>query len=175
MKIYLVRHGETDLNSPVRRMQGSTNISLNDNGRMQAKDASLKLKDLGFDLIIASPYKRAFETASIINEVLNIELITDDRIKERDYGDLEGMPYLKEYCNIDYDLVSVHGEEYNHYKDRLLDFLSDIKKKYSDKKVLVVCHNGVIGLLSCLIEGMPDDRNYVTKGIPNGEIKELII
>ena len=175
MKIYLVRHGETNLNSPIRRMQGSSNISLNDNGIKQAEEASLKLKDLNFDLIISSPYKRAYETASIINEVLNIDLICDDRIKERDYGDLEAMLYKKEYCDIDYDLVSVHGEEYNHYKDRLLDFLDDIKNKYSDKKVLVVCHNGVIGLISCLIEGMPEDRNYVTRGISNGEIKEIEI
>ena len=175
MKIYLVRHGETNLNSPLRCMQGSTNISLNDNGKRQAKEASLKLKDLDFDLIISSPYKRAFETASIINEELNIPLITDDRIKERDYGDLETKPYMREYCNIDFDLNSHHGEDYNIYKSRLLDFIDDIKNKYSDKKVLVVSHNGVIGLLSSLIEGMPEDRNYVTKGIRNAEIKELNI
>ena len=48
MKIYLVRHGETNLNSPIRRMQGSSNISLNDNGRSQAIEASLKLKGCGF-------------------------------------------------------------------------------------------------------------------------------
>ena len=175
MKVYFVRHGQTDLNSPIRRMQGSTNISLNDVGRSQAKEAGQKLKGMGFDLIISSPYKRAYETASIINQYLNIKLITDDRIKERDYGDLETKVFQMEYCSFDFNYDGLHAEDFNHYKNRLFDFLSDLKTKYSDKKILVVSHNGVIGVLSCLIEGMPEDRNYISRGILNGEIKEFNI
>ena len=54
-------------------------------------------------------------------------------------------------------------------------FIQDIKGKYFDKKVLVVAHNGVISVLSCILEGMPKDGNFESKGIKNGEVKEFEI
>lgn len=60
------------------------------------------------------------------------------------------------------------------YKARLNDFILEVKKKYYDKKVLVVAHNGVISVISCMLEGEPEDRNFAKRGIKNGEIKEFI-
>ncbi len=88
MKITFVRHGETDLNRPIRKMQGITNYDLNENGIKQAQNTRDKLADGEFDLIITSPLKRAKHTAEIINEKKNIPLICDDRIIERNYGNL---------------------------------------------------------------------------------------
>lgn len=62
MKIYLIRHGETSWNT-LGRLQGRTDIELNENGIRLAKITGEKLKDVHFDLAIASPLKRAYETA----------------------------------------------------------------------------------------------------------------
>ena len=175
MKITFVRHGETDLNRPIRKMQGITNYDLNENGIKQAQTTRDKLADGEFDLIITSPLKRAKHTAEIINEKKNIPLICDDRIIERNYGNLEGALFKEEYCNLNYDFESINGEQTDAYLARLKDFLSDIKQKYNNKKILVIAHNGVIGVISCLLEGMPEDGDYSSRGIGNGEVKEFEI
>lgn len=174
MKVKFVRHGETDLNKPVRRMQGISNYDLNQNGIRQAEEIREKLANEEFDIIISSPLKRAKHTAEIINEIKNVPLIIDDRVMERDYGKLEGEVFDRQYCNLDYDFETIGGESIEKYKSRLTDFISDIKKKYSDKKVLVVAHNGVISVISCILEGEPEDKNFENRGISNGEIKEFV-
>ena len=173
MKVKFVRHGETDLNKPIRRMQGISNYDLNENGIRQAKLTRDKLANEEFDIIISSPLKRAKHTAEIINELRNIPLIYDDRIKERDYGKLEGTLYKEEYTNLDYDFESVGGETIDKCKSRLKDFILDVKEKYFDKKVLVVAHRGVISIITCILEGDPEDRNFEKLGIENGEVKEF--
>lgn len=175
MKVKFVRHGETDLNYPVRRMQGVSDYDLNTNGIKQAENIRNKLAEEDFDIIISSPLKRAKHTAEIINEFKKIDIIFDDRIMERNYGKLEGELFNKEYCNLDYDFESLGGEPIDTYKSRLKDFIFEIKKKYYDKKVLVVAHNGVISVLSCILEGLPEDNNFENRGIKNGEVKEFIL
>ena len=65
-EIYLVRHGETDWNNN-GRFQGHINISLNEEGKIQAQKAYERLKTIDFDLIYSSDLERAAETARIIN------------------------------------------------------------------------------------------------------------
>lgn len=173
MKVKFVRHGETDLNKPIRRMQGISNYDLNENGIKQAKATRDKLSNEKFDFIISSPLKRAKHTAEIINEKHNISLKIDERLTERDYGKLEGELFDKKYCNPNYDFESVGGESIEKYRARLESFISDVKKKYFDKNILVVAHNGVISVISCIVEGEPQDGNFENRGINNGEIKEF--
>ena len=173
MKVKFVRHGETDLNRPIRRMQGISNYDLNMNGIRQAEITRDKLANEEFDIIISSPLKRARHTAEIINEVRKLPLIYDDRLIERNYGKLEGEVFNKEYFNLDYDFEKIDGEPINEYVARLKEFISDIKKQYLDKKVLVVAHNGIISVISCIIEREPEDRNFESRGIKNGEVKEF--
>ena len=156
-------------------MQGISDYELNANGIEQAKKIRDILKKEKFDLIISSPLKRALQTAKIINECMNISIILDNRIKERDYGNLEGEIFKKEYCNLDYDFTSVNGESIENYKMRLNDFIKDIKTRYNSKNILIVAHNGVISVMSFILEGEPSDRNFEKRGIKNGEIKEFTI
>lgn len=111
MKIYLFRHGETDWNK-ARRLQGQSDISLNEFGRELAVKTADALKDVKFDRVFSSPLGRALETAKIIsgwNDVHRIETVTcpdsvcqesvecgdgviytDDRLREINFGDCEG-------------------------------------------------------------------------------------
>ncbi len=91
----LLRHGETDWNA-ARRIQGSTDIPLNDTGRQQARDAAARLRaTLDFDapiVLVSSDLARARETAEIIAAELGLEgPHIYPELRERAYGEAEGM------------------------------------------------------------------------------------
>lgn len=85
-----LRHGETDWNV-AGRMQGKSDTLLNAHGREQARQAAASLQEVQIDRIIASPLKRARETAEIVNAILKKPLTLDDRLQERGFGSIEGM------------------------------------------------------------------------------------
>lgn len=95
MDIYLLRHGETDWNKK-RLLQGHTDTLLNGKGKKQVEDTVRKLADLGIrmDAIVASPLKRAAESAAIAARILDYpqERITvENLLVERGFGEGEGM------------------------------------------------------------------------------------
>src|SRR5688572_566464 len=87
---YFLRHGETDWNVE-GRVQGHTDTPLNENGRAQARAAIYILKKHKIDRIVSSTLNRAFETAQIVNAVLNLPIETDERLCERNFGVYEGL------------------------------------------------------------------------------------
>ena len=89
MKIYVVRHGQTDWNV-AGKCQGRTDIELNNTGIEQAKNTKGQLKKHNIDLIVCSPLKRAIKTAEIINEETKCNIIIDERLIERGCGEVEG-------------------------------------------------------------------------------------
>ncbi len=91
MKIYLVRHGETDWNK-AGRIQGNSNIPLNEKGRELAEITAEALREVPFDRVFSSPLIRAYETAEILSRGRGLEIVTDARIREFSFGIAEGMP-----------------------------------------------------------------------------------
>lgn len=89
MKLYLVRHGETEWNR-LGRLQGLTDIPLNDQGRAQAAAAAEALRDIPFDRVFSSPLARARETAEILTRGRGLSLETDERLREICFGAGEG-------------------------------------------------------------------------------------
>ena len=67
MKLYILRHGETAWNTE-KRMQGQTNIPLNENGISLAKKIGSHMRNVHFDYIFSSPLDRAVTTAKLITE-----------------------------------------------------------------------------------------------------------
>lgn len=88
--LYIMRHGKTDWNAQLK-LQGQTDIPLNEEGRQMAINARNKYKGIKFDLCFASPLSRARETAELFLEGTGTEIILDDRIKEIDFGEYEGV------------------------------------------------------------------------------------
>ena len=89
MEIWYVRHGQTDWNVE-GRIQGSTDIPLNQTGIEQAYQVKQLLDQESFDLVLASPLLRAYETAKIICLDKAVEIEGDERLKERNFGSYEG-------------------------------------------------------------------------------------
>lgn len=89
MKIYFIRHGETIWNKE-KKIQGQSDIPLNEYGRKLAYITADALKDIPFDIVYSSPLVRAKETADILVENRNLEIYTDNRLVEMSFGEGEG-------------------------------------------------------------------------------------
>ena len=89
MKLYVIRHGQTNMNVQ-GRINSLNNEDLTEEGERQAKALSKSFYDIDYDFIISSPLIRAQHTAKIIN-VKNKQIILDERIQERDTGKMVGL------------------------------------------------------------------------------------
>jgi broad specificity phosphatase PhoE len=92
MRLILVRHGATDWNQQ-RRIQGLSNMGLNETGRGQAEALAQALKDVKVDAIYTSPLRRAQETARAIARFHKAEVVTVDGLTELDVGEVDGLTY----------------------------------------------------------------------------------
>ena len=179
MKIYYVRHGQTDLNLAKKMQGGGTEKELNETGVSQAYNTKKELENVKYDLVICSPMKRAKQTAEIINEGRDIPIITDERIRERKLGDYEGRDVTEEMekriWNYDLNYQIPGGENLHDFEKRILDFFEDIKQKYADKTVLIVAHGGIAKVIKMHLYGMPKSKNLSEIGMENCEIIEAEI
>ena len=144
MKICLVRHGETDWNK-LGRLQGSSDIPLNETGMMQASLAAQALIDKGYELVVTSPLTRAKQTARIIADLSGLSLMEMDAFKERCFGDAEGL-LKKEREQLYPDNKIPNLESYQDLAARLRNGLTEVTK-LPYKKVIVVAHGAAINCI----------------------------
>ena len=162
MKLYIIRHGETDWNVK-RRFQGRSDIPLNEEGRRLARITSEALKETAFTRIYTSPLKRAYETAMIIKGERDIPVIEEPRIIEISFGEYEGLCCGKDNFNIPdpefmnfFDKPEAYkppkgAEGIAELKARTADFLQEIvhNKDMENDTILVSTHGAALrGLLS---------------------------
>lgn len=174
--IYLVRHGQTDDNKN-HIIQG--NKPINATGRKQVKVTALELKDKIFDICFCSPLKRTRQTLKIIKKYHKDMPITfDDRLVERDYGNLVGVCYddIENYTptrwNANYTLdESVESPEQLY--DRVAGFYDEILPKYKGKNILIIAHSGIARMTYFYFTGKPEDRDYTNFGIKNSHILQI--
>ena len=153
MKLYIIRHGETDWNKE-RRLQGQSDTELNEYGVKLAEVTSEAIKDIKFDYIFSSPLKRAYRTAEILRRDRNIEIVTDDRLKEIGFGINEGVPAseITEDFHYFFDAPDKYvpaqgGETYEQLCVRSRDFIDSIivplSIKEPDSTVLITAHGAL--------------------------------
>lgn len=157
MKIYLVRHGETDWNIE-RRFQGIEDIPLNDTGRKQARDCGKALTSFSFAAIYASPLQRAYETAKIITDILNayhkehntknpvFTVKEDSRLIERDFGKVSGLLPKERNAFLESG-EDANMEAFEHLTERLMTAMKEYQENYQGQNVLVITHGGVINAI----------------------------
>ena len=88
-RFILFRHGETDWNKE-KRLQGWSDIPVNEAGKKQAHKLAQRLQKENIDYLYSSPLSRAYETATIMNQYHNKQIIILDDLKELTYGVFEG-------------------------------------------------------------------------------------
>ena len=157
MTLAFIRHGQTDWNFE-KRLQGSTDIPLNDTGRAQARDAVATLEGVDWEVIVSSPLSRARETAAIIAAGLDIELgPAYNELIERDYGDGEGA--TAEDIALKWPDHQYPGlESLDSVVARGRAALERIDAEYGDRNTLIVCHGTIIRYTLADLAGRPFDQ-----------------
>ena len=151
MKIYLVRHGETDWNQ-AGLLQGQTDIDLNAQGFAQAEEAAERLREVPFEIAFCSPLIRAVHTAETILGERKISLTTDERLKELNFGPWEGVDIrtIKDassqpFSNPGSYLPPEGAESFAQLYERSAAFVQQVLLPLEGnyETVLVVAHGGV--------------------------------
>jgi 2,3-bisphosphoglycerate-dependent phosphoglycerate mutase len=157
-RILLIRHGETAWNA-VRRLQGHTDIPLNEEGARQAKALAHALSSESLDAIVSSDLVRALQTAqAVAAHHPHIPLHTDAGLRERCYGAFEGLLYTEiaerypvefaEWQARDVDSVMPAGEReaesFRQFYQRCVDGIGRWAAQFPGKTIAIVAHGGVL-------------------------------
>jgi broad specificity phosphatase PhoE len=143
-ELYLVRHGETEWNA-ARRIQGRTDIPLNDTGREQARRAAELLARRRWQGVYTSPLGRAHETARIIADRLGLEGVTDiDALVERDYGEAEGMGFDEIEALYPEGVRAPGQETREEVAARVVPALLELAERHPGERLVIVSHGGAI-------------------------------
>jgi probable phosphoglycerate mutase len=163
LRITAVRHGETTWNNE-RLIQGHTNSSLNAEGRDQAFNLAESLRGIGFDSLVTSDLDRAKETAAIIGEVLGLVPSSNPLLRERCFGELEGLSAdvltseltgIEDGVYVNPDARPPGGESFRDVVKRAEEFLDQAEKQWPSGQILVVTHGGMVQALSAAVSGQP--------------------
>ncbi len=140
----LIRHGQTDWNAQ-RRLQGATDIPLNDVGRGQARDAVDHLSGYEWDAIVSSPLSRAAETANLIADGLGLGVTRRvPELTERSFGPAEGLQAGPELEALRIPGGYRGAESEDEAAARGLGALEALAEEFPGGRVLVVAHGTLL-------------------------------
>ncbi len=180
--LYIMRHGKTDWNVR-RKLQGRTDIPLNDEGRRMACEAGEKYKDVHFDVCYSSPLTRARETAELFLQGRNVPILTDDRLKEMCFGVYEGVENSFQIPDCPVNLLfrdPVHyvavegGESFRELFARTGAFLREVidPQLREGRDVLIMGHGAMNCSIICQVKGL-DLAHFWDCGMENCHLFEL--
>ncbi|MCL2577683.1 MAG: histidine phosphatase family protein [Defluviitaleaceae bacterium] len=170
--IYLLRHGQTDLNL-ANRFNGSMETNLNKTGIEQAKLQAENLKGINFDVCFCSPRIRARQFCEIIYKGT---ILIDDRLSEIICGEFEGMEETAEMLKSFYQAVQIGDkgtERFDLFIERNCDFCDLIAQEYKGKNVLIVTHAANARVINYYFTGKPKDYDFKKAVAANNEILKL--
>jgi len=182
--LYIIRHGKTDWNNR-KKIQGRTDIPLNEEGRRMAEEARIEYKDVHFDICFASPLKRAKETAEILLRDRDVPIIYDDRLMEMSFGEYEGIENSFDIPNCPINVFFWHPEEYKVPVEGA-ESISDLVKRTGEfleekvnplleqgKDVLIVGHGAMNSSIVYQVKKLKLE-DFWSEGIPNCKLQRLI-
>lgn len=183
MTLYFVRHGETEWNVK-KKIQGKTDIPLNENGLCQARALAKRLagERLRVARAYTSPQLRAAETAQALADTLGVECISLSGLREMDMGEWEGYNWdtIRESYGEAYDRWNGHrrythtpgGESYDEVLGRTLMALKEILERETED-VLVVSHSAILMALRCYLAELPFEEMVKRFKTKNAEVVEI--
>lgn len=169
MKIFLIRHGRTDWND-LNLWQGNCDEPLNQAGFEQARRLAERLSKQSVQIVFSSPLSRAYQTAKVISEELQVPIIVDERLKECEISLWNGLTMQETLQRFgkEYQLWSNHPdaqidgvESLQNVQDRLVQFIEDVLRK-SFESIAVVSHAISLRTLICWVLNLPlnEHKNF---------------
>ncbi len=164
MKLYLVRHGESTGNLS-RTFCGHTDVELTPNGVIQAQNMAKLFENIDVEKIYSSPLKRAHNTAKEISKIKNMEIELNDLLKERNFGDFEGLPWdeierrypeeAKKSIDQRVRFEYKNGETFEDVLERVAKFFEN----YTDNSI-VVAHGALIRIILYYLKFIGDENMF---------------
>jgi broad specificity phosphatase PhoE len=186
VRLFIVRHGQTDWNREPARCQGWADVELNETGRAQAQERGRALAGHGVELVVTSHLKRAAETAAIVRRELQaadgreLQLIVDPRLAETHRGDWETRRFSEIMSEepLAWRAYREHpemfrfpsGESLSDQQRRVLAAVRDVVR--DGRSAVLVTHNGSIRVLRCFLEG-GGIAAFHSKTTHNGAVDEI--
>jgi len=178
IKVCVIRHGETDWNVE-RRIQGQTDIPLNETGRAQALAMAFNSTHFRFSTVYSSDLSRASQTADALAQREGLKVKTLPELRERHYGIFQGVVkdeapalypdenrlYLARDLNYNFET----GESLLAFAQRVRDIFRWLAAHHSNEQIAVICHAGVLDILYRDTTGRPleTERDF---HIPNSAL-----
>ena len=182
--LYIMRHGRTDWNER-HKLQGRTDIPLNEEGRRMAEAAGEEYRDIPLDLCFCSPLVRAWETAEIVLRGRDIPIRTDDRLREMSFGSYEGTENSFSIPDCPVNVIFQRPEAYTESVggaetfEELFAWTGDFLREVIDplmeqgKNVLIVGHGAMNLSIISRVRGIPI-ADFWTPGIEACKMTRLI-
>ena len=173
LTLLAIRHGETVLNL-AKRYQGHSDSLLTETGRNQVSSLGRRMAKIKFDSLISSDLGRAQETASIIAEYTGHPVQTDSRLRERNYGVLEGLtapeirdryPEVLEQLDAnDPEYIIPEGESHRQHYQRNVAVIEELLSGKDGGRIVLAVHGGVLDSLFRYVAGLPlnQPRCFIT-------------
>jgi broad specificity phosphatase PhoE len=129
---------------------------LSEEGRLLARSLAERRRNDGIACVFTSDLRRAVETAEIAFEGCDIEIRQDARLRECNYGELNGAPVgeldpRRRFVDEPYP----GGESYRDCVDKMGSFLDDVAREFDGRRVLLIAHSAQRWALRHLLEGVP--------------------
>jgi probable phosphoglycerate mutase len=162
-RILAIRHGETTWNQD-KRLQGHLDIPLNERGHWQAARAAEALRDEAIAAVYSSDLSRAHQTASAIAAAQGLEVQTSARLRERDFGALQGRTWAELEIEAPEaalawrtrvpDFAPGGGETLLQLRERIAATLDELAARHCGEQIVVVAHGGVLDVIYRLATGL---------------------
>jgi len=161
MTLYVVRHGQATWNVLNKICGGRSDVPLTDLGREQARALAKELPHV--DRVYCSPLMRAQETAALLMEGREIEIKTEPRLREQDFGIYEGLDRGTP------EFLAAKKEPACHFPEgessfgtaaRVYSLLDELKAEKSDDTVLLVCHGAIMRIIETYFRDMKLEEFY---------------
>ena len=156
----LLRHAETEWNRE-KRIQGHQDSFLTSSGQQQAQRWGRALGRCRLDYMVSSYLERATQTASLINQSLELQCSVEPRLREQDWGAWSGMKLgdlfetdeVKVQERMGWHFRPLEGESRLEVLERSRQALMDIAHRLQGQRILVVTHGGVMRCLLYHLHG----------------------
>lgn len=181
-QLLIVRHGETEWNADAR-VQGFSDIPMNDAGRAQVHLTARELAGEKISAVYASDLSRARETGEIVAAPHGLPLQILPALRERCWGIWEGrsMPELAAEDPANYaklqagDWVSPEGsEDYDDVQTRIVGAMEQIAAAHADETVVVATHGGPVKVFTAWVLGAPVAAHHKMR-IGNASVTTVIL
>lgn len=180
MKLYFIRHGESEANIQHVISNYGSHFGLTEHGKQQVHLLAERLKDLPLTTMYSSPVLRAMDTADILYQALDLPYRVTEALREYNCGVLEGKSDVEswrlhrqyyENWTLRHDYLSKPegGESFVDIQNRFVPFIESLKRNDDDEHILLVGHGGLFHLMLPLILTNIDDDFVRSHGIGHTE------